>query len=167
MSDRQQLLLEATELLHREGLYLDEQRFDEWLALFTDDCEYHVPSWISEHAHTTDPKRELSLIYYKTRGGLEDRVWRVKSGLSVASTPIPRTCHLVSNILLDEASDAAMQVTSAWTVHCYYHKPKENRVFFGHSRHHLVATDDGWKIARKRVILRNDYIPTMLDFFNI
>ena len=35
---------------------------------------------------TDDPDRELSLIYYRGRANLEDRVWRARSGQSVAST---------------------------------------------------------------------------------
>ncbi|MGK3850805.1 aromatic-ring-hydroxylating dioxygenase subunit beta, partial [Enterococcus faecium] len=30
-------------LIHREARLLDEQRYDEWVALFTDDCRYWVP----------------------------------------------------------------------------------------------------------------------------
>ena len=77
-------LQEATELLYREAYFLDSQAWDEWLALFLEDCEYWAPAWKSEHEPTSDPKAEVSLIYYASRAGLEDRVWRVRSGRSVA-----------------------------------------------------------------------------------
>ena len=75
----------ACDLLYREALFLDTQRWDEWLDLYTSDCEYWVPAWKSAHQVTEDPKREISLIYYASRAGLEDRVWRVRSGRSVAA----------------------------------------------------------------------------------
>jgi len=81
----------ATALLHDEGLCLDERRWDDWLALYVEDAVYWVPAWKSENETTTDPARELSLIYYQGRGGLEDRIWRLKSGLSVAANPLRRT----------------------------------------------------------------------------
>ncbi len=33
-------LATGIELVHREARYLDEQRWDDWLALYTEDCEY-------------------------------------------------------------------------------------------------------------------------------
>ena len=46
----------------------------------------------------TNPQREVSLIWYGNRGGLEDRVFRIKTERSGASTPEPRTAHMLSNI---------------------------------------------------------------------
>ena len=34
------LLEIGIEILNREAVYLDEQRWDEWLALFVPDCGY-------------------------------------------------------------------------------------------------------------------------------
>ncbi len=128
-SDR---LAVGAELLHREALYLDTQRWDEWLALFCEDCEYWVPAWKGEHQPTDDPKREVSLIYYAGRGGLEDRVWRVRSGRSVASKPLPRVQHMLGNILLDgSCNDDSMRVLSNWTVHQFKTKRREVEVLFG------------------------------------
>jgi len=36
------------DVLVREAVFLDEQRWDEWLALFTEDCEYWMPTWRTE-----------------------------------------------------------------------------------------------------------------------
>ena len=89
MTDLVRALAEASQVLYREAMYVDAQRWDEWIGLFTDDCEYWLPAWKGEHELTANPKREISLIYYGTRAGLEDRVWRIRSGQSIASTPLP------------------------------------------------------------------------------
>ena len=31
----------------------------------------------------------------------------------------------------------------------------------------LRMTAEGWKICRKYIVLKNDYVPTMLDIYNI
>ncbi len=162
--------LEAgSELLYREALYLDTQRWDEWLALYREDCEYWVPAWKSEHEPTGDPKTEISLIYYASRGGLEDRVWRARSGRSVASKPLPRTQHSISNILIDHADARSMKLVSNWTVHQFKTKHREVEILFGRYEHELarMAGDEPWHIRRKKTILLNDYMPAMLDFYSL
>ena len=63
----------AEELLYREALLIDTRRYDEWLAMFTPDIEFWMPAWRNETEPTSDPDRELSLIYYKGRRNLDDR----------------------------------------------------------------------------------------------
>lgn len=158
----------ATELLHREALLLDTQRWDEWLALFTADARFWVPAWKAEHTPTDDPKRELSLIYYADRGGLEDRVWRARSGRSVASVVLPRTHHAITNILLlASVPEHSIDVASYSTTHVYSIKDKAVEVYFARVEHRLVRRDDSWRIAAKKIVLLNDYLPAKLDFYTI
>ncbi|RLA09420.1 MAG: aromatic-ring-hydroxylating dioxygenase subunit beta [Gammaproteobacteria bacterium] len=166
MSNKIEMLAAASELLYKEAFYVDGQKWDEWLDLFTEDCEYWMPSWKDEHEVTEDPKREISLIYYSGRFGLEDRVWRIRSGQSIASTPLPRTSHAVNNIMVDDLTDDGMTVRSTWQANCFFHKKNKSDLFYGDYEHKLRKTDDGWKICRKYVVLKNDYIPTMLDIYN-
>jgi len=93
------------DLIVREAVYLDERRWDDWLALFTEDCEYWVPTWRTEEALTSDPQAEISHIYYANRAGLEDRIVRIRSGRSPASVPLRRTTHVVGNFLLAGAKE--------------------------------------------------------------
>ena len=85
------LLAAGIELLEREAALLDERRFDEWLALYLPDCEYWVPAWRADGTPTGNPQIELSHLYCASRAALEDRVVRIRSGRSPASTPAPRT----------------------------------------------------------------------------
>ncbi|MEL0082622.1 MAG: aromatic-ring-hydroxylating dioxygenase subunit beta [Gammaproteobacteria bacterium] len=161
----EQALKIGTDILHRQGRMLDEQRWDDWLGLFTEACEYWVPAWTSETRLTQDPDSEVSLIYYDLRSRLADRVWRVGSGQSVANDPMPRTCHFVSNIDVDECSDSRIKLFACFRVD--YHVNKQSFAFFGHYHYQLVPADEGknWLIDKKKVIIMNDYIPTMMDFY--
>lgn len=168
MTGEPALLAAASDLLFREALALDEQRFDDWLALYHEDAEFWVPAWKSESEPTDDPETEVSLIYSASRVDLEERVWRARSGRSVASVPLPRTAHIVSNVLLAPSDDAAvLEVRSLATTHVFNVKRREQKVFFARARHQLVANGGAWQIRRKKLILLNDYLPTMLDFYCI
>jgi benzoate/toluate 1,2-dioxygenase beta subunit len=158
-------LADAVALLTLEGMLLDEQDWDAWLALYEEDAEFWMPAWKSETETTTDPMKELSLIYYAGRSGLEDRVQRIRSGKSVASTPLRRTAHMVGNVLLDGEQEGVLRVKSSFNVHVYDTRQKTQHVFFGRTTHGLVRRDAGFRIRSKKVILANDCIPTMLDVY--
>jgi len=64
----------ACGVLYAEAECLDERRWDDWLALYAVDCTFWVPSWISDDEACADPSRQVSLIYYSSRSGLEERV---------------------------------------------------------------------------------------------
>jgi 3-phenylpropionate/cinnamic acid dioxygenase small subunit len=159
---------EATRLLALEGHYLDTRQWDAWLDLFTEDVVFWVPAWKSEDAPTEDPDRELSLIYDVDRQALVDRIWRIRSGMSVASTPLMRTAHQVANVILPgppAASEA--EVRASWTVHLFNPVNARQHVFFGLYEITLRRVQDAWKIARKKVLVLNDRIPTVLDVYMI
>jgi 3-phenylpropionate/cinnamic acid dioxygenase small subunit len=164
--DPRELLAAGTEVLQREALYLDERRWDEWLALYTPDCEYWMPAWKSEDEIGQNPRTELSYFYYDNRTGLEDRVARVVSGRSAASSPMPGTTHMLNDIRLrDDPASGRMGLGASWVCQVYFPRLKESRAFFGRVEHDLVLRDESWLIARKKIVLQNDYIPTMLDFY--
>lgn len=157
------LTREAAALLYREALLIDSGRFDEWLALYLEDAEFWMPAWRDETTQTQDPDRELSLIYYKGRRNLEDRVMRLTSGLSTASSPLPRVVHQVTNVLVVGTSEKAMAVSAAFTCHRFDVRMNRADCFFGRYEYHLVQSAKGWLIARKKILLLNDTIPTVVD----
>jgi len=161
-----QTRLAAQEVLHQEALFLDAQRWDDWLALYTEDARFWMPAWTDEHQLSASPDRELSLMYCTARAGLDDRVWRVRSGLSAASNPLPRTCHMVSNSVLTRTDDAALvKIESSWSCHVFRLKDRSQHTFFGRYEHLLRHADSRWRIAAKTIVLMNDTVPTMLDFY--
>jgi 3-phenylpropionate/cinnamic acid dioxygenase small subunit len=156
------------DLIVREAVFLDERRWDEWLALFTEDCEYWVPTWRTEEALTSDPQAEISHIYYANRAGLEDRIVRIRSGRSPASVPLRRTTHVVGNFLLAGAEGKSLiRMRSSWTSHVFDSHHKRTDVFFGHAYYELRRKGKSWLIAKKKTILQNDYLPSMVDIYCI
>ncbi len=158
---------EAEELLYREALLIDSGRYAEWLELFTPDVEFWMPAWRDETTTTQNPDRELSLIYYKGRRNLEDRVMRLTSGLSTASTPLPRVVHQVTNVLVTGADEGGADVSAAFACHRFDVRMNRADCFFGRYEYRLIPGDDGWRIARKTIILLNDTIPTVVDINSI
>ena len=129
---------------------------------------FWVPTWKDDGEPTSDPQAELSLIYCSSRDQLKERIDRVASGRSIASLPPMRTAHTVSNVLVEEAEAQALRVKSVATTHVYNIKKREQNVFFSLQEHLLRPGQDGrLAIASKKLLLLNDYIPRMIDFYTI
>lgn len=156
---------QITDFLAREAQAVDDRDWDTWLALHEENVEYWVPAWESEYEATSDPQGEMSLIYYNGRAGLEDRVFRLRTGRSAASTPLPRTCHMVSNIRVLPQPDGTVVARTRWVVHLF--RKAEQTQFFGHAEYVLASWSDGWLIRRKKILVLNDLIPTVLDIYSI
>jgi anthranilate 1,2-dioxygenase (deaminating, decarboxylating) small subunit len=153
------------QFLYRKSELCDQQDWDAYIALFDEQSEFHLPQWESEHVYTTDPKRSMSLIYYSNRSGLEDRVFRLRTGKSAASNPMPRTLHMISNVRIAEREGGELEVRVNWNT--LYHRQAMSEQFFGRCTYHLQPVGDSWKITRKHVVLLNDTINSVLDFYHL
>ncbi len=156
---------DIVDFLAVEAQAIDDRDWDTWLGLHEETVEYWLPAWDSEYETTSDPQAEMSLIYYNGRAGLEDRVFRLRTGRSAASTPLPRTCHMMSNIRVLPQADGTVIARTRWVVHLF--RKGEQTQFFGHAEYVLVADAAGWKIRRKKVLVLNDLIPTVLDIYSV
>ena len=166
VSDTAAVLAAGADVLYREAVYLDERRWDEWVALFAKDCEFWIPSWTAEGNLAANPQTELSLMYFRGRGGLEDRIVRIRSGRSPAALPLPRTTHLIGNILALEAPQPQrLRLRSSWTCHAFFPLMDVTHIFFGRAEYELTRGDDAWAIAKKKTILENDRIPVPIDIY--
>jgi 3-phenylpropionate/cinnamic acid dioxygenase small subunit len=162
-----ELLTRCADLLYREAAYLDERRWAEWLALYTEDAEFWLPAWDEDARPTDDPQSQLSLIYYNSRAGLEDRVWRIQSGLSPASSPLIRTCHLLTNVRITNVVNDQPQVSSHWQVHIYRPEKQQAFTYFGFYEHLLRLEGEQLRVAKKKIILLNDVVESVLDIYHV
>jgi 3-phenylpropionate/cinnamic acid dioxygenase small subunit len=166
MLTREASVSPGIELIEREAVLLDEQRWDAWLELYTSDCQFWIPAWKGDGTLTGDPQRELSHVYYGSRAGLEDRIVRIRSGRSPASTPMPRTTHVVAHIFATAPpTEGRLRLRSSWTCHVFFPRSRESHAFFGRAEHELMLRDKRWLIAKKTVVMLNDYVPTMFDIY--
>ena len=153
---------EARKLLALEGLALDRKDWDLWLSLYMPEASYWVPAWSDEGEPTSDPRRELSLIYYRDRGGLEDRVFRLRTGKSPAATLSFRTCHFSQLMSVDQDGDRLL-VRANWQTQSLV--DGEPVSYYGWADYVLRSVDDHWRIASKTTTLVNDRSNTLIDFY--
>jgi benzoate/toluate 1,2-dioxygenase beta subunit len=143
--DRQQV----EQFIYYEADLMDEHRYDEWLALWTDDALYWVPSGGDD----IDPKREISLIY-DDRVRLQVRITRLKSGFAHAQEPKSRMRRVVSNIVTQEAENGDIVVFSNFLL-IELRRGKQD-TFAGRTVHRLRPDNGSFRLASKKVLLVNN-----------
>jgi benzoate/toluate 1,2-dioxygenase beta subunit len=154
------------DFLFREARLLDDKSWDDWLQLYRPDAEFWMPAWDDDGTLVTDPQREISLIYYGNRGGLEDRVFRIKTERSSAtSLPEPRTSHNISNIEIVGQTEQSCSLRFNWVTFSFRYKSTDS--YFGTSFYGLDTTGESLLIKSKKVVLKNDYIHHVVDIYHI
>ena len=142
---------DVEEFLYREAAMLDRWQLDQWLALYTEDAIYHVPTIGT--APEVGPENTLFYIA-DDRTRLRERVIRLQKKGAHVEWPRSRTRHLVTNVLIDERSDSELQVSAAFAVHRFKNAAAD--VYVGSYRYRLAITAEGLRIREKRSMLDMD-----------
>jgi benzoate/toluate 1,2-dioxygenase beta subunit len=159
-------LQDAQQFLYREARALDDRDWDTWLSMYAPDVEFWMPAWDDDDCLVEDPQTEISLIWYGHKGGLEDRVFRIRTERSSAtSLPEPRTSHNISNVEIEEASGGIVKLRFNWMTLSFRYKTTDT--YFGTSYYTIDVTGSAPLIRRKKVVLKNDYIHHVVDIYHI
>jgi 3-phenylpropionate/cinnamic acid dioxygenase small subunit len=134
----------------REARLLDEKRYEEWNALFTDDGFYWVPLVPDQQ----DGLNHTSHLY-EDKLLRELRIERLKSPRAFSQQPPTRSHHLLQTPTVESADPA----TNEYVVRCEFHyteaQADELNFFVGTCRHHLTVENGALRIKLKRVDLIN------------
>ena len=141
---------ELIDFVVREARLIDQQRFDEWLALYADDAFYWMPlEW-----NQTDPRLTCSLMY-EDKLLLSIRVKRLKGARTFSQKPKSR-CHHVLQTPQVDSRDAAANRYVTWTpMHYIETRLDEQTLYAAWATHHLSVENGRLQIKLKRVDLIN------------
>ena len=133
-------------LVHREARLLDQGRFEEWLAMYSQECVYWVPGTTGGG----DPRREVA-IAFDDRARLEDRVYRLRTGHAWSQAPASRTVRMVSNVEVFPASETSVMVRSNFLTTDF--RTGETRFWSGWCGHRLRHRQGRYQIEVRQVNL--------------
>ena len=136
--------------LFAEARLLDERRFRDWMALFADDGTYWVPATPGQKS----PFGQVSL-FYDDRELMKTRVERLEHPRIHIQTPPSRTVHIVGNVAIEAADEAAGEYVVTSAVIIVEYRDDKQRIFAGRQTHRLRRNGDGFRIAQKRIDLAN------------
>jgi benzoate/toluate 1,2-dioxygenase beta subunit/2,4,5-trichlorophenoxyacetic acid oxygenase 2 len=157
---------EVSELLFREARLLDAQRWSDWLELYCEDAVFWVPAFTMAGGYTEHPDAELNFIYMAGRGGLEERVFRLNTGISLSSTPLPRTRHMVGMVMIDGDSGDTVEAFANCQV-AVFTEIRGQQLRTSSYEYRLRRSGGALHIAQKKVLLLEAVVDGYFDFYAI
>jgi 3-phenylpropionate/cinnamic acid dioxygenase small subunit len=138
------------DVVYHEARCIDEQRWDEWLALYTDDAHYWMPLTHGQ----TDPLLQGSLMY-EDKMLLGIRVKRLKGRRTFSQEPISRCHHLLQAPSFEMLDAGLGQARLRTAFHYVETRGDEQQLYAGWASHDLRYQGTDWRIVLKRVDLVN------------
>jgi 3-phenylpropionate/cinnamic acid dioxygenase small subunit len=133
-----------------EARLLDERRFREWMALFTEDGTYWVPA-VHDQASPFD---HVSL-FYDDLDLMNTRINRLEHPRMHIQSPESHCVHMITNISVERADETKGEYEISSVVVMFESRQDEQRVFAGRQIHLLHRNSEGFRIFQKRVNLIN------------
>lgn len=145
---------------------LDERRFDDWLALLTEDIRYWMP--MARNVPSGELAREFTAegadANWMDEGieTLRQRVKQLATGIHWAEQPPSRTTHMIGNLrVLSVTPEGAMHDSAApleANTRCrflvYRNRNEDEQDVFVGKRNDTVRRIDGrWRLARREIFL--------------
>ncbi|MBL4721760.1 MAG: 3-phenylpropionate/cinnamic acid dioxygenase subunit beta [Alphaproteobacteria bacterium] len=162
-AELQRLLLKdsVSEFFVREADLLDARKFDDWLALLSDDIRYWMP--MARNVAMDDFDREFTAegldANWMDEGieTLRQRVAQLATGVHWAEQPPSRTTHMISNlqIMSVEPDAAAPQLVTTRCRFLVYRNRLETEqdVFIGKRNDTLRREAKDWRLVRREIYL--------------
>ncbi|MGW0036980.1 aromatic-ring-hydroxylating dioxygenase subunit beta [Gordonia sp. NPDC003376] len=152
---------EVAGFLYREARLADENDYDNWEALWTDDALYWVPSGGAD----VDPQTHVAVIY-DNRSRISTRMKQVRTGKRYAQAPPSDLRRIIGNIeLLGGRENASGEVDLEVGANflAFESRLRDNQLWGGRTTYRLRRVDGEIRLVYKKVVLVDcdKPIPTM------
>jgi PAH dioxygenase small subunit len=151
--------LAVQDFLVAEARLLDHGRFEEWLALWTDDATYYVPIRVSRKRPAPDVVEEIGL-FDDNKQSLTLRVRRLGTDVAWAEDPPSFTRRFVSNFEIQPEDGGEVRVRDYLLMYRSRGDGGVHDLISGEREHVLRVEEDGFRLARRRVVLDQSSIGT-------
>ena len=161
------LKADIEDFYYREADLLDDRRFRDWLDILADDISYFMPIRrnvkFGQHASRENTKRGEGISWFdEDKWTLTKRVDQILTGVHFAEEPLSRVCHMISNVQIKNvlpSVDDPREVEARCRFLVYQNRVEyETYTFVGRRNDTLRATDDGWKVAKREILLEQNIL---------
>lgn len=161
------LKADIEDFYYLEADLLDDRRFRDWLDLLADDVIYFMPIRrnvkFGQHAARENTRQGEGISWFdEDKWTLGKRVDQILTGVHYAEEPLSRITHMVSNVQVKAVRPTIdgvreLDVTSRFLV--YQNRVQyETYTFVGRRHDTLRLTENGWKIAKREILLEQNIL---------
>lgn len=156
------LKADMEDFLYTEADLLDNRQFRDWLDLLADDITYFMPIRrnvkFGQHAQRENTVQGSGISWFdEDKWTLSKRVDQILTGVHYAEEPLSRVCHMVSNVQIRRVTpslEAPQEVELRCRFLVYQNRIEyETYTFVGKRTDLIRKTSNGWKIARREILL--------------
>lgn len=140
------------EFLHHEAELLDAYRFADWVELFTKDVEYSMPVRTTQFLTDGEGFHDTA-FFVDDHATLVTRVKRLETEFAWAETPPSRTRHYVTNLRLQEGGEGGALAARVNFMVTRTRQDLDYQMFTGQRLDRLVPDGDGFRIARRTILV--------------
>jgi benzoate/toluate 1,2-dioxygenase beta subunit len=136
-------------LLEREARFLDQHKYEDWLAMLTRECIY----WAPARPGGGDPRTEIAMMF-DDRRRLEDRVFRLRSEYAWSQAPASRTVRMITNVeVFEHGQEDRRMLRSNFLINEFW--DNEVRQLTGWCGYDVQNVNGRWLIRAKQINLIN------------
>jgi 3-phenylpropionate/cinnamic acid dioxygenase small subunit len=161
------LKADIEDFYYHEADLLDERRFRDWLEILADDISYFMPIRrnvkFGQHQARENTRMGEGISWFdEDKWTLTKRVDQILTGVHYAEEPLSRICHMVSNVQIkavrpDLEKPGEIDVTSRFLI--YQNRVEyETYTFVGKRNDTIRATEAGWNVAKREIILEQSIL---------
>ena len=160
-----ELLKQIETFLYAEARLLEDNRFDEWLASFSEDARYWMPVRQNVDRSANDESiLDTFALFDDDKQSLELRVLRVQTGEAHAEVPPSVTQRFITNIMAQPAAQKSFSVYSNFMVY-QERRGLHGITFFGRREDVLYCEEGTFKIQRRKIELAQTILPATISIF--
>jgi anthranilate 1,2-dioxygenase small subunit len=148
------LRLQVHDLVETYGRLIDEDRLEEWVELFVEDCRYEIVS-----RENREQNLPLSLMLCENKDMLRDRIYSLRNA-NIYN--IHSDCHVIGLVRASGAGAEAIAASAAYSL--FQSNQEGDSRLFSVGRYHLdlVEHEGELRIARQTVVVDTGAIPSLL-----
>ncbi|TWG91676.1 3-phenylpropionate/cinnamic acid dioxygenase small subunit [Nocardioides sp. J9] len=152
---------EVEQFLYKEARLADENDYDGWEALWTDDALY----WVPVDGEGDHPRAKVSIIF-DNRSRIATRMKQVKTGKRYAQAPPSNLRRIIGNVEIlggraSAGGDVDLEVGANFIA--FESRDRGNTIWGGRTTYRLRKVDGEIKLAYKKVVLADNEhaVPTL------
>lgn len=154
-------VIALTRRLYHEARLLDEERFEDWLALLCEDVSYSMA--LGSRRFRADRSAPLAVgsgvVFNENLARLKLRIDRLRSGFVWAEDPPNFVRRVVSNVELERAKTANEAIVYSVIVIHRNRIDGLTRLLTAGRTDRWREGDDGWCLAAREIVLDHAVLP--------